>query len=368
MRTWWRGRRLYVIGATVVVVAAGVLVPVTTAGPDDETCWTAPASVTRLAKNPEAATAALDPGDDLSRLDAVTKLLSHDDLCDPADLGAVIEAATVSQPGTAHTKAQARATYAVAGAYDDPDGQGNSTMPSGLEPFVARMVADYIVDAGRKDYMIDKEDGPADPAEDLVADEFPHPGEAHVAFTYRRYESSIEGLVENSARDPEAFALLYDAELAALAHYLERVDPKALLIDEDLGEKDGGRKPRKVLDHSTKWTVRYAAERVGTLLGHRFENARSGEITDVGAFDREVRRRLKGEFRTAPELVRSRPVMGDIARRPAAAKLSGDAFDGRARLLGILDTWADSRAVPQRTAVQLRNLVTDGYLNALRNV
>ncbi|NGO77260.1 hypothetical protein G6045_16570 [Streptomyces sp. YC504] len=253
-----------------------------------------------------AATEALDPGEDLSRLEAVTKILAREELCDPAELGSLIEAATAT--------------------------------------------------------------GPTEPGKDFVAEKFPHPEEARAAFAYRRYESSIEGLIQNAARHPEAFALLYDAELASLAHYLERVDPKSLLITEDLGKKDRGGKPRKVLDYGTRWAVTYTAERVGTLLGHRLANARHGEIADLGAFDREVRRHLKGEYRTAPELVRTRPVMGDIARRPAAAKLSGDVFDGRERLLGVLDAWIESRAVPERTAAQLRNLVADGYLQALRSL
>ncbi|MER7174013.1 hypothetical protein [Streptomyces mesophilus] len=369
MRTWWRGRRLYVIGAAVVVVAAGVVVPVMLAE-SEKPCWSAPESVTRLADDPAAATRALDPGEDLSRLDAVTKILAHEELCDPAELGSVIEAATVSRPGAAHTHAQARAAYAVAGVYDDPEDayDADSTMPSGLEPFVARMAVNYIVDVGRKDSLIDKATGPTEPGRDLVAEKFPHPQEAHVAFAYRRYESSIEGLVQNAARNPEAFALLYDAELASLTHHLERVDPKSLLITEDLGKKGRGGKPRKVLDYATRWAVTYTAERVGRLLGHRLSYARHGEIADLGAFDREVRRHLKGEYRTAPELVRTRPVMGDIARRPAAAELSDDVFDGRTRLLGVLDTWIASRAVPERTATQLRNVVADGYLQALRSL
>ncbi|WP_199549537.1 hypothetical protein [Streptomyces sp. N35] len=359
MRTWWRGRRLYAIGAAVVVVAAGVAVPVTLAE-SEEPCWSAPESVTRLVGDPGAATEALDPGEDLSRLDSVRKLLVHTSLCDPQDLGRVIESATIPAAGKPRTTAQARAAYAAAAAYDE-----QSDVPGGLEPFLARLLADYVVDAARaEDVVTDRPGGPTSPDDDTWFEQYDHPQEPHAAFAYRQFGEGpeLKWLVGRLARDPKAFALLYDAERAYFAHCLERFDPRRLLIDEQVTKKEA---PRKVLDYDVRWSLSYAADRIGGLMQDRVDSARRGEIEDLAAFDRAVRGHLKGTYEPAPDRIRTRPVMGDIARRPAAGPLRGDVMDGRHQLLPVLETWAASHDVPDELVARMRLLVDENYVRGM---
>ncbi|OKK03623.1 hypothetical protein AMK26_19400 [Streptomyces sp. CB03234] len=355
----------------VVVLAAGVAIPLAVGGSDDEgpPCRQVPASTRALADDPAAATRALDPGDDLARLGAVRKLLVHERLCGDGArvLGRVVEAATRSSgPGKPHTLAQARSAYALAAAFDGVE------LPEGLAPGVARMVAEYVVDAGRHAYRATSF-GPAVPPGRSVPDEggyvwlgrFLAPGEAHVDFPYADKaadaNADVEDLVAELAKDPEAFAILYDAERAYFAYYLERLtnqggDPADRL---SRGEDE---------DAATTWPdidLRNLADRVGALMKHRTNYATDGTISDLAAFDRTVRDHTRGTFRAAPRQLTTRPPMGDIADRPVAGPLRGDPMDGRHQLFTVLDQWTKERGVPAQRATGMRQLMDDGYVRGL---
>ncbi|MER6998519.1 hypothetical protein [Streptomyces sp. NPDC000410] len=373
---WLREHRLLASAVAVVVLAAGVTIPLTVAGSGEEPCWQLPASARALADDPAAATKALDPGDDLTRLDAAKDLLAHEKVCGDGArvLARIVDAATRSAgPGKPHTMAQARSAYAVAAALEDVE-----ELPAGLAPGVARMVAEYVVDAGRDNFIPhDEANGPAIPADRSGPDEDGYvwlgrllaPGEAHAAFEFAdRGQSAspdMEGLVAELAKDPEAFAILYDAERAYLAHYLERLtvqggDPayRPPLVERD---KNHPSKP-------TDWTDRDLmdlAGRVGNLMEYRTRYGRDGTIPDLAAFDKSVREHTRGTFRPAPRQLDSLPPMGDIAERPAAGPVRGDLTDGRRQMFTVLDQWAKERKVPARRAAAMRQLVDDAYVREL---
>ncbi len=346
-----------------------MLVPVTLAD-SAEACWSAPEAVTKLAKDPAAASRALDPGAELDGLGKVRGLVSHPRLCDAASVGEVIEAATLSTPGEPHTVTQARVTFAVAAVLDDKPG-----VPRGLEPYVARMLADHMVDTARAfdDPVLlpgQRPHGPTAPEPAGTGKAFWAPNEPHVAFEYRGPDGAspdIVSLVGRLAQDPEAFAILYDAERAYLATLLEHVAPDQTLQDEMDGYGKKARKTgRKELDSDLSIALADSARRVGRLMELRAGHALGGEIPDLGAFDREVRRRLKGSYRPAPHLVRDRPLTGDIVRRGTSGKLTGDIFDGRQQLFRIVDTWARDRQVPARTVTWMRAKIEDSYLMGMQ--
>ncbi|ORT55912.1 hypothetical protein BKD26_30010 [Streptomyces sp. CB03238] len=354
-----------------MVLAAGLAVPLTRTDSDEaaaEPCRPLPASTRTLADDPAAATRALDPGDDLARLGTVRKLLVHERLCGDGArvLGRVVEAATRSSgPGKPHTLAQARSAYAVAAALDDEE------LPEGLAPGVARMVAEYIEDAAREDLLYDDVPLPAVSAQQSLPKpegnawlgDFLTSGDAHAAFPYTdraaEADADIEPLVAELAKDPEAFAVLYDAERAYLAYYLERLtrqggDPAYRPSRGDMGPTG-----------SVDLDLRDLAERVGSLMKHRADHARRGTIPDLAAFDRAVREHTRGAFRPASRQLDTRPPMGDIADRPVAGPLSGDPMDGRHQLFTVLDRWAKERGVPAQRATTMRQMMDDAYVLGL---
>lgn len=370
-----REHRLAVSAVAFVVLAAGVTIPLVLAGSDDtpgQACHQLTASDRALADDPRAATKALDPGDDLARIGSARKLLRHESVCgDGAKvLGRIVDGATRSAgPGRPHTVAQARAAYAVAVAVHDIE------LPEGLAPGTARMVAEYVVDAGRdRKWDLDELPGPADPPEGARPDSegwsqygrFLAPDDAHTVFEYADSsldaDADIEDLVAELSKDPKAFAILYDAERANFAHYLER-------LSDDGGDPDFRPTSRPASSSTaTDWPdndLQDVADRIGDLMKHRAGYARDGTIPDIAAFDRSVRRNTRGTFRPAETRLDSRPAMGDIAERPAAGPLEGDLMDGRRQLFTVLDAWAKDRSVPVRRAAAMRQLMDNSYVRAL---
>ncbi|KOV70357.1 hypothetical protein ADL00_08960 [Streptomyces sp. AS58] len=369
-----RRRRLLTSAVAVALLAVGAAVPLVLADSGDRPpCREIPASTRALADDPAAATRALDPGDDMSRYEAVRTLLRHEHPCgDGAEvLGRVVEAATVAAaPGTPHRTAQARGAFAVTAALDGVD------LPDAMAPSVARMLADYVVDEAR--YLTSDSDsaGPAVAPGTIEPDQhgwteygrFLAPGEAHTDFQYRDPLSGAEAdpgdLIGELAKSPEAFAILYDAERAYFAHYLERLtdegaDPdfRAVRRADDVYTSTGTTWPDNDLED--------IAERVGALMKHRAQHTRDGAIADLGAFDTAVRRHTRGAHRPAARQVTTRPPMGDIAERAVSGPVRGDLTDGRHQLLTVLDDWAQARGVPERRTSAMRQLIDDAYVRGL---
>ncbi|GGW28431.1 hypothetical protein [Streptomyces griseoloalbus] len=338
---------------------------------DDAPCQDVPASTRALAKDPAAATRALDPGDDMARYPAVRKLIRQENPCGDGAraLGALIEAATrADRPGAVHTVAQARAAYAVVAALDWAE------VPDGMAPGLARMLADYVVDEARYLSSSDDAAGPAVTSEQAAPDRegwtrygrFLAPGEAHADFEYTDpvldASTDPDRLIEEVARNPEAFAVLYDAERAYFAHYLERLTSQG-------GDPDSRREddPRDG-SAATTWPdndLEDIAGRIGALMRYRAAHTRDGQIPDLAAFDRAVRQHTRGAYRPAERRLTTRPPMGDIAGRPVSGPLRGDLADGRHQLLTVLDAWAESRNVPEARAAAMGQIIDNAYVRGL---
>jgi hypothetical protein len=367
-----RLRRHWLLASAVALglVAAGTAVPLVLL--DDESCTQVPAATRALARHPAEATRSLDPGDDMTRFDAVRALVAIEKPCGDGGrvLGQVVDAATrASAPGRPHTLAQARATYAVVASFEEAE------VPSGMAPGLARMLADYVVDANRYVMSSDEAGAPAASADLATPDpsgwtrygRFLAPQEAHADFEYESILSpriTPVRLFVELAHDPEAFAVLYDAQRAYLAHYLERLTRQG---------GDPGFRPQKDQEspHSsvTTWPdndLEDIARRCGTLLGTRTLDAREGRTGDLAAFDATVRRHTRGVYRSADRMLTSRPPMGDIASRPVNGPVRGDLMDGRHQLFTVLDDWARARAVPAARVGAMRQIIDDGYVGGFR--
>lgn len=373
MRGQPRKRRWAVVGGAVVVLAAGVSLPLALADSgDDKPCWRLPASKRALADDATAATRALDPGEDLERLGSVRKLLAHEKVCDDGArvLGDIVNAATrAKSSGAPHTLAQARGAYAVAAVFH------HAEIPDGLAPGVARMLAEYVVDSGRDDSISDDDaNRPAVPAEEAQLDadgysrygRFLAAGEAHVVFehsdSYADADANIEYLVAELAKDPEAFAILYDAERAHFAYYLERLTDSGGDPDfRPLTDKRFESTPQDWPDND----IQDMSGHIGSLMKYRAAYARNGTIPDLPAFDKAVREHTRGTFRPASRQLDDRPPMGDIADRKAAGPVRGDLMDGRHQLFTVLEGWAEERNVSAERTVEIRQLVDDWYVRAL---
>ncbi|MFC8662710.1 hypothetical protein [Streptomyces sp. NPDC057199] len=368
-----RKRRWAVVGAAVVVLAAGVSLPLALADSGhDKPCWRLPAAKRALADDARAATRALDPGEDLERLGSVRKLLAHERVCDDGArvLGDIVNTATRSTgSGAPHTLAQARGAYAVAAVLHDVE------IPDGLAPGVARMLAEYVVDAGRDGSLGDDDaNRPAVPAEEAQLDPNGYSrygrllaaGEAHVVFehsdSYADADANIEYLVAELAEDPEAFAILYDAERAYFAYYLERLTDSG-------GDPDFRPSTDKRFESTPQdWPdndLQDMSGRIGNLMKYRAAYIRNGTIPDLAAFDKAVREHTRGTFRPASRQLEDRPPMGDIADRKAAGPVRGDLMDGRHQLFTVLEGWAEERNVSAERTAAMRQLVDDWYVRAL---
>ncbi|MEV0637896.1 hypothetical protein AB0I77_23740 [Streptomyces sp. NPDC050619] len=376
VRRFARLRKHWLLTSAVALalLTTATAVPVVLADPGDDTpCREIPASTRALANNPAAATRALDPGDDLSRFDAVRALLVREKPCGDggAVLGAVVDAATrATADTTPHTLAQARSAYAVAAALDDEE------LPDGMAPGVARMLAEYVADQNRYLSSDDEAIRPAVPAELAALDvsgwshygRFLAPGEAHADFEHSQPYTSVRadpaGLIAELAKDPEAFAILYDAERAYFAYYLERLtrqggDPD---FHPERDTEDGSSRS------ATTWPdidLEHLADRVGALMKYRTGYARNGTIPDLEAFDKAVRRHTRGAYAAAGRPVTSRPPMAAIARRPVSGPVRGDLMDARHQLFTVLDAWTKPREVPRQRAADMRQLIDDRYVRQL---
>ncbi|MEV8426193.1 hypothetical protein [Streptomyces niveus] len=362
--------QLLVVGSAFVLLVAAVAAALAVTGDEDgEKCHEVPTSVRALADDPAAATKALDPGDDLDRISSATHLLAHDEVCGDGArvLGRVVDAGTrATGPGKPHTAAQARSAYAVAAVLSGQE------IPPGLAPGVARMLAEYVVDAGRgDDFGGSDATSPVALPNGALPDKngytelgrFLAPGEVHTRFEYEGIDgdADMRTLVAELTEDPQAFAILYDAERANLAAYLER------LTDEG---GDPGFRPSRTDRGSgpTTWPdndLQDLAGRVATLMKHRANHTRDGTISDLDAFDRSVREHTRGTFRPAEKQLKTRLPVGDIAARPVAGLVRGDLMDGRAQLFTVLDSWAEQRNVPERRAAAMRQMMDDFYVRGL---
>ncbi|MEV8409908.1 hypothetical protein AB0R12_30215 [Streptomyces niveus] len=362
--------QLLVVGSAFVLLVAAVAAALAVTGDEDgEKCHEVPTSVRALADDPAAATKALDPGDDLDRISSATHLLAHDEVCGDGArvLGRVVDAGTrATGPGKPHTAAQARSAYAVAAVLSGQE------IPPGLAPGVARMLAEYVVDAGRgDDFGGSDATSPVALPNEALPDKngytelgrFLAPGEVHTRFEYEGIDgdADMRTLVAELTEDPQAFAILYDAERANLAAYLER------LTDEG---GDPGFRPSRTDRGSgpTTWPdndLQDLAGRVATLMKHRANHTRDGTISDLDAFDRSVREHTRGTFRPAEKQLKTRLPVGDIAARPVAGLVRGDLMDGRAQLFTVLDSWAEQRNVPERRAAAMRQMMDDFYVRGL---
>ncbi|MFJ9040022.1 hypothetical protein ACIRF8_25995 [Streptomyces sp. NPDC102406] len=369
--------------AGVAIVAAGVIVPVSFAGSADAApCWSVPARTRALADDPAAATSFLDPLDDTSRTGRVEGLLDHEAYCGDGAraVGRAIVAAASAAPGKPHTEAQARTAYAVMSVLSFRSG-----VPApGLEPAVARVMAEYVVDVARTPWLSDDHEvtGPAEPAAGATAlDEagrtpfgsFLNPREAHAVFGHRdplrrTRGAAFDGLISRLARNPEAFAVLYDAERAYFAYYLERLtnrggDPAARPTARDEAEARKADSDRWRYDlTSPDQDLGAIAERIGMLTGLRTTLATDGTIEDLSAFDSAIREHTRGTYRPSARRVTTLPAMNTIAARAASGAVRGDLFDGRAQLYSVYDTWVRERGVPAGRAEQLRQLLDEQYM------
>lgn len=365
-----RRRPWLTLSAAAVLLAAAVAVPVA-AKESEPACWQVPASVRDLADEPAAATKALDPGDDLARLDSAMTMLAHEHVCGDGArvLGEVVGAATgASGPGKPHTMAQARSAYAVAAALDGVE------LPDGLAPGVARMLAEYIVDSVRSARRLgDDADGPAMPASAAALDEhgytwlgrFLAPRDAYAAFGYedtsKRAEPHTDDLIAELAKDPVAFAILYDAERAYFAYYLEH-------LTDNGGDPDHQPSTNELAATATDWPdldLMDFGNSVGALMQYRARFARNGAIPDLAAFDAAVRKHSRGTFRPAARQSTTREPMGRIAERPVSGPVQGPLMDGRYQLHKVLDAWAAKRDIEPKRAAAMRQIVDNGYVRGL---
>ncbi|MFR9676510.1 hypothetical protein [Streptomyces sp. TR02-1] len=363
-------RRHWVILATAVtaLIGSGVTVPVVASGEPD--CWEVPASVEELADAPAEATEALDPGESLFRIDEASSLLTHDHVCGDGArvLGRMVEAATgAAGKGGPHTMAQARSAYAVVAVLSYRE------IPEGLAPGVARMLAEYPLDVTRGLlWEHHGEEAPALPSSAAALDpsgftrtgRFLSPRDSFAGFAYDSSAGvphpNLEQLIAELAKDPVAFATLYDAERARFAYYLEHLT--------DQGEDPNYRPQKDAEDKHSSWVerdLRQTGENVANLMQNRADHARRGTISDLEAFDAVVRHRTRGTFRPASRRLTSVQPMGRIAERPVTGPIRGPLMDGRHQLFTVFDRWAELRGVPSERAKVMRQLLEDGYVRGL---
>lgn len=383
-----------------VVGGAVALVPALSGDADAASaCRQAPDSARRLAADPRRATDALDPGEDMRRTEPLRRLLRTGEvpLCEGAKgteaAGRALVAAATGAPDGArdtrdagdagdardaqpHTAAQARIVHgAVVLLGEDPYDEAD--FPLALAPYIARVLAAYIGDVRRDiDYPAERdwprptatrdearyEDGSGNWSEP-----FPNGRDVHAVFSVAQASQRLKAVVHHAVADPHAYAILYDAERAHFAAYLERLDDDA--------SEPGHSGPDGLMGTEVEFsrTTGFLA----VLARSRTSHVEDGTVPDLAAFDRAVLRHTRGTYLAADHRVTSRPPMATVAqRRPDAGPGPGTGpekgeravarlLDTRVRLFETFDAWAKDRDVPEGTAQRLRTALETRYTRAL---
>ncbi|MGW7519303.1 hypothetical protein ACWGJ2_27315 [Streptomyces sp. NPDC054796] len=380
--------------AVLVVGGAVVLVPVLSGDADAASaCRQAPDPARRLAADPRRATAALDPGEDMRRTEPLRRLLRTGGapLCEGAKgteaAGRALVAAATGATDNArdagdardardaqpHTAAQARIVHgAVLLLGEDPYDEAD--FPLALAPYVARVLAAYIGDVRRDiDYPAERDWSRPTATRDEAryedgsgnwSEPFPNGRDVHAVFSVSEVSEAsqrLKAVVHHAVADPHAYAILYDAERAYFAAYLERLD--------DDGSEPGHSGPDGLMGTEVEFsrTTGFLA----VLARSRTSHVEDGTVPDLAAFDRAVLRHTRGTYLAADHRVTSRPPMATVAQRhPDAGPGKGERavarlLDTRVRLFETFDAWAKARDVPEGTARRLRTELETRYTRAL---
>ncbi|MGP3973263.1 hypothetical protein ACTWQF_04340 [Streptomyces sp. 8N114] len=373
---------LLIVGGVLALALVAVLVPLLVLDEDDaEACRQAPVSARAQARDPERAAKALDPGPDITRTGPLKRLLhtTGAPLCDGADgtqlAGRALVAATTGRtaddqhkPARPHTERSARVAHAAVLLLSKGRKQYLPDFPLGLNPYLARMFAAYIQDTSRSVAYGAPHDWQHPTATDEEAEfgdgsgnwatPFPHGHDVHVVFP--EFERA-QKVVRRVAASPRAFAMLYDAERARFAWYLERLTDDA---------QEPGDKPKDGV-MSTEMELEESATLVAELMAARTVAVKEGLAPPLAQFDRAVLRHTRGLYHPADHQVRSRPSAATLAqRRPDASAGSGKRavqrlMDGRVQLFAVFDAWARDRGIPAGRAERLRIQLDTRYANSL---
>jgi hypothetical protein len=375
---------LRLVVSLLVLALVGLAVPVVWEAVDGEACWDPPADVVALAEDPEAATEALDPGEDLARADRIESLFAEDHwrTCDgpsgPELLGDVLLAAatglTADEQDTPevppHTLSMARVVRQAVVTLGERPG---IPFPQEFAPAMARVLGAYILDVGEGVETFTEDDEPR-PA---IMDE--RTGEARPVFLNDDFASSrVRGLMSWLAIDPVAYATLYDALRAYFAHYLDHLSE-----DEDGRLVAGVGSPP---EHAfAPGSVAAITDGLAVLEYWRTHHIVNGAIEDGLAFDRAVLEHSRGGYLAAAEPPDSVAPEGGVPHRAPAAPASewaesgaeaagagpesaGEWFlDPREQLRGALDQWVADRDVPSARAESVRGMVDGIYLRSVPN-
>ncbi|MBO8195816.1 hypothetical protein ITI46_29820 [Streptomyces oryzae] len=371
-----------VVGGVLALALVAVLVPLLVLdGDDPEACSKAPVSARALARDPERAAKALDPGPDIARTAPLKRLLHSTGapLCEGADgtqlAGRALVAATTGrtvehqrEPAQPHTERQARVAHAAVLLLGEGTKSYLPDFPLGLNPYLAQMFASYIQDTtsavafgAPHDWVhptATDEEGEYGDGSGNWASPFPQGHDVHVVFPDLDRAKKV---VRRVAASPSAFATLYDAERARFAWYLERLTDSAQEPRDD--PEDGVQSSEMELERSATF--------VAELMASRTVAVKDGLAPSLAEFDRAVLRHTRGLYHPADHQLRTRPSAAALAqRRPDASAGSGKRaaerlMDGRVQLFAVFDAWAKERGVPAGRAERLRLQMDARYANAL---
>ncbi|MGW3571458.1 hypothetical protein ACWDSL_47555 [Streptomyces sp. NPDC000941] len=173
------------------------------------------------------------------------------------------------------------------------------------------------------------------------------------------YEGSGPGPLKHVlyglAADPESFAVLYDAERAYLAYYLERLGGDG--VNPSVRGMDLG---------STELELVYVGAFAAELMSARAEAIEEGDIPDSDAFDRSVHHHSNGTYRTAAHRMTGHPAQETIARRKAIPAREDGFLDGSEQLLLIYNRWVRERGIKAVPAALLRSKMEEACRLRLR--
>ncbi|MEU4969582.1 hypothetical protein [Streptomyces smyrnaeus] len=377
-----RRSRFLVLSGVLALALVAVLVPALLLDADESpACRPAPGSADALARDPERAAEALDPGENITRTGPLKRLLrtTGDPLCDGAEgtepAGRTLVAATTGrtaeqqrEPARPHTEREARVAYAVVLLLSKGSEHYRPDFPLGLNPYLAQMFASYIQDTSRAVMRGTPHDWQHPTATDEEADygdgsgnwatPFPSGRDVHAVFP--EFETA-QKVLRRVAASPRAFATLYDAERARFAWYLERLTDSA---------QEPGTKAKEGIT-GTELELEQSATVVAELMASRTVAVKDGLAPSLAEFDRAVLRHTRGLYHPADHRVRSRPSAATLAqRRPDASPGRGKRaterlMDGRVQLFTVFDAWARERGIPEGRAERLRGQLDARYANAL---